>query len=74
MWLGVFGCLLQTGQEDLRLGLAECINTLLYVADDEDVVGSAYFIEDGLLDGVDILVFIDKDISELFAEVSSLSI
>ena len=59
---------LQAVEEDFRLGLSECVDALLDVADDEDVVGSANPVEDGLLDGVNVLVFVHKDIFEFFAQ------
>ena len=49
-------------QKDLRLRSPEGIDTLLDVTHSKDLSGTAESVEDGLLDGIDVLVFIHKKV------------
>ena len=50
-------------------GAAPAINALLRVADCENVAGGTDHIDDCLLDIIDILVFINKDVFVFFAQL-----
>ena len=55
-------------EKDFRPALAEGVDALLDVADDKDIVVPPNAVEDRLLDGVDILVFVDEDIPKTVAK------